>query len=87
MYYKEAARRYKRKVKVPLMLVGDIRSYSVVERLLSEEIADYVSFSRPFIREPDLINRWKSGDTGKATCLSDNLCRIPPMKVRDYGVL
>jgi 2,4-dienoyl-CoA reductase-like NADH-dependent reductase (Old Yellow Enzyme family) len=30
--------------------------------------------SRPFIREPDLVNRWKSGDRRKATCLSDNLC-------------
>ena len=78
VYYKEAARRYKQKVQVPLMLVGGIRSYSIVERLLSEGLTDYVSFCRPFIREPGLIDRWKSGDTGKATCLSDNLCRIPP---------
>ena len=75
VYYKEAARRYKQKVKVPLMLVGGIRSYPIVERLLSEGITDYVSFSRPLIREPGLINRWRSGDTRRATCLSDNLCR------------
>ena len=33
-----------------------------------------------FIREPDLINRWKSGDLRKATCVSDNMCFNPAMK-------
>lgn len=77
VYYREAARSYKKKVRVPLMIVGGIRSYTVVEKLLGEGLADYVSFCRPFIREPGLINRWKSGDTSRATCLSDNLCTVP----------
>lgn len=74
VYYLKAARKFKEKVKVPLMLVGGIRSYEVAERIIREGMADYVSLSRPLIREPDLVNRWKSGDTGKARCLSDNLC-------------
>jgi 2,4-dienoyl-CoA reductase-like NADH-dependent reductase (Old Yellow Enzyme family) len=77
VYYREAARRYKKKVSVPLMLVGGIRSYGVAEKLAKENMADYISLSRPLIREPALINRWKSGDTLKATCLSDNLCFKP----------
>ena len=77
VYYLEAARKFKERVKVPLMLVGGIRSYAVAERIIREGIADYVSLSRPLIREPDLVNRWKSGDTGKARCLSDNLCYEP----------
>jgi 2,4-dienoyl-CoA reductase-like NADH-dependent reductase (Old Yellow Enzyme family) len=35
--------------------------------------------SRPLIREPDLINRWKDGDRQKAACLSDNQCFAPAM--------
>ncbi len=35
--------------------------------------------SRPFIREPDLIKRWESGDLRKAECLSDNQCFGPAM--------
>jgi 2,4-dienoyl-CoA reductase-like NADH-dependent reductase (Old Yellow Enzyme family) len=35
--------------------------------------------SRPFIREPDLVKRWASGDRGKAQCLSDNQCFGPGM--------
>ena len=77
VYYLEAAKKFKERVRVPLMLVGGIRSYSVAERIVREGIADYVSLSRPLIREPDLVNRWKSGDTAKARCLSDNLCYEP----------
>ena len=77
VYYLEAAAKFKKRVSVPLMLVGGIRSYAVAESIVEEGIADYVSLSRPLIREPDLVNRWKSGDTGKAKCLSDNLCYEP----------
>ncbi|MGD0236792.1 MAG: NADH:flavin oxidoreductase, partial [Syntrophorhabdales bacterium] len=77
VYYREAARRYKEKVHAPLMLVGGIRSYGVAQKLVEDGIADYIALSRPLIREPGLINRWRSGDTGKATCVSDNGCFTP----------
>jgi len=74
IFYLDAARRYKEKITAPLMIVGGIRSLSAAARLIRENTADYVSLSRPLIREPDLINRWKSGDTRNALCRSDNLC-------------
>jgi 2,4-dienoyl-CoA reductase-like NADH-dependent reductase (Old Yellow Enzyme family) len=77
VYYKEAARLYKEKINVPLILVGGIRSYETAERLINEGLTDYVSMSRPFIREPNLVNRWKSGDIRPSACLSDNLCYGP----------
>ena len=77
VFYKEAAKRYKERITVPLILVGGIRSYEVAERLVDKGIADYISLCRPLIREPNLINRWKQGDTSKAKCLSDNLCFKP----------
>jgi 2,4-dienoyl-CoA reductase-like NADH-dependent reductase (Old Yellow Enzyme family) len=64
---------------VPLILVGGVRSFHLAEQLMDEGYADYISMSRPFIREPGLVNRWASGDRSKATCLSDNLCRGPLM--------
>jgi 2,4-dienoyl-CoA reductase-like NADH-dependent reductase (Old Yellow Enzyme family) len=80
VYWLEAAKRYKEKIGVPLMLVGGIRSYEVAEKLVQEGIADYISLSRPLIREPNLINRWKSGDTRKAECISDNACVGPALE-------
>ena len=79
-YFQEDARAFKAQIDVPLILVGGNRSFAVAERLVQDGIADYISMSRPFIREPDLINRWKSGDLSKATCLSDNMCWAPASK-------
>jgi 2,4-dienoyl-CoA reductase-like NADH-dependent reductase (Old Yellow Enzyme family) len=79
VYYRNEARRCKETLRAPLMLVGGIRSFEVAERLLDEGTTDYISLCRPLIREPGLINRWKSGDIRKATCESDNLCFKPAM--------
>jgi 2,4-dienoyl-CoA reductase-like NADH-dependent reductase (Old Yellow Enzyme family) len=76
-YFREEACAFKKQISVPLILVGGIRSFETAERLVAEDIADYISMCRPFIREPDLINRWKAGDRRKAACLSDNKCFIP----------
>jgi 2,4-dienoyl-CoA reductase-like NADH-dependent reductase (Old Yellow Enzyme family) len=73
-YFQDEARACKEGLSVPLILVGGIRSFQVAERLLEEGVADYISMSRPFIREPNLINRWKAGDLRKSTCVSENSC-------------
>ena len=73
-YFRKDARAFKRELDIPLILVGGIRSFEVAERMVEEGVADYISMSRPFIWEPDLINRWKAGDRNKAKCKSDNLC-------------
>jgi 2,4-dienoyl-CoA reductase-like NADH-dependent reductase (Old Yellow Enzyme family) len=74
VYYRDAAKLYKEKINVPLILVGGIRSYEVAKDLVERDLTDYISLSRPLIREPDLIKRWQSGDTKKATCISCNEC-------------
>lgn len=74
VYYRDAAKRFKAILRIPLILVGGIRSFTVAERLIEDGIADYISLSRPFIREPHLIARWKSGNTAKSPCVSCNLC-------------
>jgi 2,4-dienoyl-CoA reductase-like NADH-dependent reductase (Old Yellow Enzyme family) len=76
-YFKEAAQAFKKQVQVPILLVGGIRSFQLAEGLVTNGVCDYISMSRPFIREPDLINRWASGDRGRARCLSDNQCFGP----------
>jgi 2,4-dienoyl-CoA reductase-like NADH-dependent reductase (Old Yellow Enzyme family) len=73
-YFKDEARAFKERLSVPLVLVGGIRSFQVAERLVNDGVADYLSMSRPFIREPDLINRWKAGDLRRSTCISENSC-------------
>ena len=79
-YFQEDARAFKEKLGIPLILVGGNRSFQIAERLINEGTADYISMSRPLIREPDLINRWQAGDLSKAECVSDNMCFGPAMK-------
>lgn len=80
VYYKDAAARYKQQISVPLMLVGGIRSPEVAGRVVSDGLADYVSLCRPLIREPNLIHRWKDGDTAPAACVSCSGCFGPGLK-------
>lgn len=76
-YFKDAARLFKQRTGIPVILVGGIRSFQVAQRLVEEKTADYISMSRPFIREPWLIKRWKAGDLRRAFCVSDNQCFGP----------
>ncbi len=73
-YFREEARSFKKAIGIPLILVGGMRSFQVAERLVTEGVADYISMSRPLIREPGLINRWQSGDRSKSECKSDTRC-------------
>ena len=76
-YFSEELKAFRKAIHIPLILVGGIRSFEVAERLVQDGLADYIAICRPLIREPDLINRWKSGDHRPAECLSDNLCFKP----------
>jgi 2,4-dienoyl-CoA reductase-like NADH-dependent reductase (Old Yellow Enzyme family) len=76
-YFQEYARRFKSAIQTPLILVGGLRSFEVADTIIAAGIADYIAMSRPFIREPNLINRWQKGDLRKAECISDNLCFNP----------
>jgi 2,4-dienoyl-CoA reductase-like NADH-dependent reductase (Old Yellow Enzyme family) len=77
VYYREAAGLYKKRVSVPLILVGGIRSFGVAESLVRGGIADYISMSRPLICEPQLVRRWREGDRRPSECVSDNACFTP----------
>ena len=73
-YFLERARVVRKNVGTPLSVVGGIRSLSLMNEIIKSNIADFVSLSRPFIREPDLVLRLKNGQE-KASCISCSKCR------------
>ncbi|MDI9570682.1 MAG: NADH:flavin oxidoreductase [Pseudomonadota bacterium] len=79
-YFREEARWLRENVPAPLLLVGGNRSYEVAAALLAEGVADYISLSRPLIREADLIRRWEAGDRRPSACISDNRCFAPALE-------
>jgi 2,4-dienoyl-CoA reductase-like NADH-dependent reductase (Old Yellow Enzyme family) len=76
-YYREAARLAKARLRIPVMLVGGIRSLEEAEALLARDEADYIALCRPLIREPDLVQRWAVGRREPSGCQSENACFGP----------
>lgn len=73
-FYRPFAEEIKRRVKAPVMMVGGLRRFEVVELIIQEGRADLISLSRPFLREPDLVNRWMRGDLSPSACISCDGC-------------
>jgi 2,4-dienoyl-CoA reductase-like NADH-dependent reductase (Old Yellow Enzyme family) len=59
---------------IPLLLVGGMRTVSHMEEVLKNNYADFISMSRPFIREPFLVNKIKENKMDKVSCVSCNRC-------------
>jgi len=70
---------------VPVMMVGGLRSIELMEEIVQNGESDFVSLSRPLIREPDLITRWKNGSRRRATCVSCNRCFEALLKGEEFG--
>ncbi len=73
-YFLANAERLREGTKTPLILVGGIRSQERINEILGSGVVEMISMSRPFIREPGLIKRWKEGDHRPARCISCNEC-------------
>ena len=72
-YFRNGGRAFKSKLHIPVILVGGMRSTSIMEEVLQRGEADLISLSRPLIREPDLPNKFREGKE-KADCISCNGC-------------
>ncbi|WP_432821738.1 NADH:flavin oxidoreductase [Trichloromonas sp.] len=79
-YNADFARRIKAALGIPTGVVGGLRSGAVIKGLLDGNLADFFALSRPLIREPDLVNRWRRDPGYCATCISCNGCFKPGLK-------
>ena len=78
-YFAQYAAAVRERTDITLALVGGLRSFAVMEQLVSQGTADFVSVSRPLVRDPELINKFRRGDLDKAECISCNSCWPPEM--------
>ena len=65
---------------VRLFLVGGMRRVAHMEDVLEQGYADYISMSRPFVREPFLVKRFREGKQDEAACISCNNCMAALLK-------
>ncbi len=73
-YYRLWCAEIKNKVTVPVMLVGGLRTFELMEEIVQNKEADFVSLSRPLIRQPGIISDWRRMDYYRAQCTSCNKC-------------
>ena len=65
----------KQNVSIPIIAVGGIHKLSDIENIISEDKVDFVSMCRPFICEPNLVNKFQNGQS-KAKCIMCNYCGL-----------
>lgn len=73
-YFVDNASKIKSAVSIPVFGLGGIRSFSVMEKIIGKGKADFISMSRPFIREPFLVKKFRTGEIRKSECISCNKC-------------
>lgn len=74
-YFLPGATALKDEIINPIILVGGLKSFDKIEEILKSGNADFISLSRPLIRQPDLPNLRLSGyGKNTAECISCNGC-------------
>ncbi len=73
-YFRDWCREIKKKVDVPVMMVGGLRTFELMEEIIQKGEADFVSLCRPLIKEPGLIKEWEKGNRRRPKCISCNKC-------------
>jgi len=73
-FFRGWAREARKVTNLPIMSVGGYRSLKVMENVLADGIADYISLCRPLINDPELPNKFKQGLVDVSGCISSNNC-------------
>ncbi len=73
-YFLPQAAAVKKNVKAPVIAVGGMRHRGVMEQALRSGQADFISLSRPFIRQPNLVNQLKEKEGDPIMCTNCNRC-------------
>lgn len=76
-YFSENAYQIKQSVNIPIISVGGYRSKSFMEKILEQKHADFISMSRPFIRQPNLVKQMEKNTNKEIiTCQNCNKCTV-----------
>lgn len=78
----------KKRVSVPVIVVGEIRHPQFAEKVLAQGKADYIALARPFLADPDWPAKAESGrDEEIRHCISCDYCRLALLFTRPIRCL
>lgn len=86
-YNLSAAESIKQAVSIPVIVVGGVRDMATIQDVIQNDKADYVSMARPFIMEPDIVDRFRKGTQLSSRCKSCAQCYLKSVEnnLRCYG--
>jgi 2,4-dienoyl-CoA reductase-like NADH-dependent reductase (Old Yellow Enzyme family) len=73
-YNLESAKAIKRKVDIPVLLVGGLITPGMMEEIIDNGHADYISLSRALIADPTFPEKIRTGSREPSRCIHCNLC-------------
>ncbi|MGA2586421.1 MAG: NADH:flavin oxidoreductase [Candidatus Aminicenantales bacterium] len=76
-YFVPYAAVIKKAVGVPVFGLGGNRTFAMMERFVKDGKVDLISLSRPLIRQPDLVKKFRAGEIAMSDCISCNKCFNP----------
>jgi 2,4-dienoyl-CoA reductase-like NADH-dependent reductase (Old Yellow Enzyme family) len=76
LYNAEAAEKIKKNVNIPVVVVGGIRTSTEIQDLIGQGKCDAVAMSRPFIIEPNIVQKFSQGKTSESKCINCNYCMV-----------
>jgi 2,4-dienoyl-CoA reductase-like NADH-dependent reductase (Old Yellow Enzyme family) len=76
-YFVENAAAFKAALRIPVSGLGGNRTLARMAQFVREGRADFISLSRPLIRDPFLVRKFRLGETPKSECVSCNKCFNP----------
>jgi 2,4-dienoyl-CoA reductase-like NADH-dependent reductase (Old Yellow Enzyme family) len=76
LYNLPHAEEIKKHISIPVIVVGGIRKLEDIKNIIEQERCDFVSMSRPFIIEPNLVKKFKEGRQSESKCINCNYCLI-----------
>lgn len=73
-YNVKSAERIKKNVDIPIIVVGGIRKLEDIKNIIENTDIDFVSMCRPFIIEPNIVNKFQENKSVESKCIDCGYC-------------
>jgi len=73
-YNVKSAERIKKNVNIPVIVVGGIRKLEDIKNIIENTDIDFVSMCRPFIIEPNIVNKFQERQSVESKCIDCGYC-------------
>jgi 2,4-dienoyl-CoA reductase-like NADH-dependent reductase (Old Yellow Enzyme family) len=73
-YNVSSAEKIKKNLDIPVIVVGGIRKITDIENIIETKGIDFVSMCRPFIIEPNIVNKFQERQAIESKCIDCGYC-------------